>query len=76
MLRPRLLHLEHKLICTVHDSIVIDTPKENVEEIVTIVNQVFKELPAMINRIFNCGWDLEVKVEIKIGMNLSDMEEV
>lgn len=64
------------LICTVHDSIVIDCKKEYTAEIIKTVEEVFQDLPNIINELFDINWDLEVKVEIKTGMDLFNLKEI
>jgi len=65
-----------KLICTVHDSIVIDCREEMVYNVVQVVNEVFSELPDNINKLFDVGWDLDVNVEIQTGMDLYNLKEI
>ena len=64
------------LICTVHDSIVIDCKKEYTAEIIKTVEEVFQDLPNIINKLFDINWDLEVRVEIKTGMDLYNLKEI
>lgn len=64
------------LICTVHDSIVIDCKKESTAEIIKTVEEVFQDLPNIINKLFDINWDLEVRVEIKTGMDLFNLKEI
>lgn len=68
--------IDCKLICTVHDSIVIDCREEMVYNVVQVVKEVFSDLPDNINRLFDVGWDLEVKVEIQVGHDLFNMKEI
>lgn len=63
------------LINTVHDSIVMDIEKQELERVVELVRGVFKDLPGQLSRIFNINFDLDVKVEILFGKNQFDMEE-
>lgn len=64
------------LVNTIHDSIVADIDKKDVDKCVSLFYSVFADLPSNINRIFNCGFDLETRVEISVGQNMFDLEEV
>lgn len=65
------------LINTVHDSIVIDCPSKEVDRWVTLTNEVFRDLPGNINKLFpEAKFNLPVKVEIAVGNNQKDLTEV
>lgn len=64
------------LVNTIHDSIVADIDKKDVDNCVNLFYSVFHDLPSNINRIFNCGFDLETRVEISVGNNMLDLTEV
>lgn len=59
-----------------HDSIVADVHKDYVDKAVKLMYDVFKDAPGNINRIFNIGFDLETKVEILIGKNMMELNEL
>lgn len=69
-------NIEGKLILTVHDSIVIDCPNKEVDRWVALVNEVFRDLPNNINRMFKVNYPLDVKVEIAVGKNQKDLTEI
>lgn len=54
-----------KLVNTIHDSIVLDTPKEMCYNISTVVKEVFNELPAKLSNTFQINWDLPLEAELK-----------
>lgn len=65
------------LINTVHDSIVIDCPSKEVDRWVTLTNEVFRDLPGNINKLFpEAKFNLPVKVEIAVGNNQKELEEI
>ena len=64
------------LVNTIHDSIVADIDKKDVDKCVSLFYSVFADLPSNINRIFNCGFDLATRVEISIGRNMLNLKEV
>ena len=60
----------------IFSSIVADIDKKDVDKCVSLFYSVFADLPSNINRIFNCGFDLETRVEISVGQNMLDLQEV
>ncbi len=68
--------LEGKLVNTVHDSIVCDVPKREIDDACTIITGVFNDLPSQIERIFGVPFDLKVNVEISVGANQYDLEAI
>ncbi len=62
-------------MCTVHDSIVADVNKKDVDKTVKLVYDVFRDVPGNINRIFNINFDLETKVEVQVGNNMMELKE-
>lgn len=62
------------LVSSVHDSIVIDTQSELVDEIASVVQQCFTDLPANISRCFDVKFNLPLSGEMMVGPNLKDMK--
>jgi len=54
-----------KLVNTIHDSIIIDTPDEMVYNIVSLVNEVFRDLPTNLSNLWEIDWNLPINVEFK-----------
>lgn len=54
-----------KLVNTIHDSVVLDSPKDSWYNISMMVENVFKELPFRISKIYKINWDLPINVEFK-----------
>lgn len=69
-------NIQGKLINTVHDSIVIDSPNAEVDRWVALTNEVFRDLPGNINRIFGVNFNLPIKVEIAVGKNQKELTEI
>ena len=63
------------LINTIHDSIVADVEEKEVERVITLFEEVFRDLPTNISRIFKVDWNLKTSVEVLVGHNLLEMEE-
>lgn len=61
------------LINTIHDSIIIDLPSYMVEECHQLILQVFKDLPTNFERIFQKEFNLQVRVETKVGTNWGNL---
>lgn len=64
------------VVNTVHDSIVVDVPVEEVERVVKLFHEVFRDLPANFERVFKKQFNLPLRCEVSVGPNMSDLEEV
>ena len=64
-----------KFISTVHDSIVLDLPHELLDFVRPIVTGVFDDLPVNFNKLFGVEFNLPIKFELSIGVNLRDLTE-
>jgi DNA polymerase I-like protein with 3'-5' exonuclease and polymerase domains len=64
------------LVNTVHDSIVVDVPDYEVERVVQLFHEVFRDLPKNFERVFKKPFDLPLRCECAVGRNMSDIEEV
>jgi len=65
------------LISTVHDSIVVDVPDEElIQPIVNMFHQVFDDIPRNIKKVFNVDWNVPMGCECKMGMDMKNMKEV
>lgn len=63
-------------ISTVHDSIILDSPEENVSKLIQIINDVWKDLPKNFELLFKVPFDLPTKVEIKVGQDWGNTKEI
>lgn len=70
------LNLEAKIINTVHDSIVIDTPEKNVAPIVDLLYNIYTEIPRNFELLFGIEYNLPLTNEVSIGPNLNDLTEI
>lgn len=64
-----------QLCGTIHDSIVVDTPKENSVTIGKLLQQSIEEVPMFCKKLWNYDFSLPLKCEISFGKNKTDMEE-
>jgi DNA polymerase I-like protein with 3'-5' exonuclease and polymerase domains len=59
----------------VHDSILIDCHKEEVNAICDLVFEVFDDLPKNFEKIFGKKFNLRLGVEIQVGMDWKNMKD-
>lgn len=65
--------LEAKLICTVHDSVDIDAPSHEVQEVLKIYQRAFEQTPKVFERTFGVEFNVPFKGECFVGPNLKDL---
>jgi DNA polymerase-1 len=61
---------------TIHDSIVVDCPSNEVDAVVRLFHEVFRDLPTNFERIFKHKFDLPLRVEVGTGPDMKHIEEV
>ena len=65
------------VICnTVHDSIVMDVHPDEKDTCINILQHAMLSLPFETIRRYKLTYDMPVRIEIKIGKNWLDLEEV
>lgn len=65
------------LLCnTVHDSIVVDCPDNDVQEVANMMYEVFDKLQDILYTRFNWEVPVPLPAEVKAGHNLLNMKEV
>jgi DNA polymerase-1 len=67
--------LEGEFICTIHDSLVVDTPRKNVYTISSMLRDSIEATPRLCKEIFNYDFSLPLTCEILVGPNKFNMEE-
>ena len=72
----RIKDVECRLISTVHDNIIIDTPTKNLQQLTDIAYQVFDDIPLNIKKIFNYEWIVPLTCEAKFGPNMKDTQKL
>lgn len=65
-----------KLISTVHDSIVLDAKEEHIIPAAKMFDDVFKDLPKNIEKIFGYKWKVPLACETKYGMNMKEQKKI
>jgi hypothetical protein len=78
-IRNRIRRREKKdwlMVSSVHDSIVLDVPDQDVQEAANLIYESFDALQGNLKKLFN--WDVPVPLpaEVKVGHNLTEMTEL
>ena len=68
--------LEAKLISTIHDSIVADSPEKNVYAVGKILSDSIAVVPELCRKLFGYEFSLPLTSEVQFGPNKKDMEEI
>jgi DNA polymerase I-like protein with 3'-5' exonuclease and polymerase domains len=63
----RKLNLKSKMILTVHDSIVFDVSKDEVDKLASLCIKVGELLPKYIENYFGMPWNVKLAGEVEIG---------
>ena len=61
------------IISTIHDSIVVDVPNEEVQQVCCLVEEVFRDIPLNYKRIFGVDFPLPTRCEVSYGPNKLDL---
>lgn len=61
------------LVCTIHDSIVVDCPSEHVLQVGKILKQAVEEVPKLCKQIWGYDFQLPLTVEVQYGHNKADL---
>lgn len=73
-LKTKIKHLEHKMICTVHDSIDVDCPDNGtVEQVIDAFYETFHDIPKNYKKLFGHEFNVPMTVEIKTGNDLKNL---
>lgn len=78
ILRKKILDrgLDAKMICQVHDSIVMDVHKKDVDEVSFLCHNTFTELPKSIKQYWKYDWRTPMTGEVEIGLNYKDLKKI
>lgn len=67
--------LEFKMVGTIHDSVVVDTPSKNCYTVGTLLKNAVENVPNLCRKHFNYDFSLPLTCEIQTGKNKLEMEE-
>lgn len=73
--RMKAAEYKSKLIATVHDSIVIDCPDNEWEEVAKVALQAVRDVPSNFERLFGKPFNLALNAEVLYGSTLGEMKE-
>lgn len=73
--RMKKLGLRSLLICTVHDSILVDAFMDEMETICKLMTYVFADMNSNFKKVFGVDFNLPLKGEISVGPTWADMTE-
>lgn len=68
--------LQGKLVSTVHDSIAVDAPKDEVDTFSKLFYRTWELIPKAFDKAFGIEYNVICKVEVKVGNNLGDMHTI
>lgn len=64
------------LVCTVHDSIVIDCHDEDVTRVGRLLFESIERVPELCKQIWNYDFKVPITSEVQYGPNKADMEDL
>jgi len=64
------------MVCTVHDSVLIDVPDELAPKVVELCFQAFDLFQERWKQVFGCEFNVPLRVEIQVGPTWGDMKDV
>lgn len=64
-----------KMICTVHDSLVADSPEDEWEQCAKILYESIAKIPELCYNIYSYKFSLPITSEIQIGENKNELKE-
>ena len=68
--------LKSKLIGTVHDSLLLDCPEDEVKAVVRVFFKVWRNIPRAFEKTFGVPYNIPCRVEVKYGPTWGDMKEM
>lgn len=72
--RLRETNVKALMVSTVHDSIVVDTPSDNVEIVAKILFESIQDVPRLVREVWGYDFKLPLTSELQIGNNKLDMQ--
>lgn len=64
-----------KMVQTIHDSVVVDTPNENCYTVCRLLKQAVESVPGLCVREFNYPFSLPLTCEVQVGINKKEMKD-
>lgn len=63
------------IVNTVHDSIVCDVEEYEVERVAKIFHEVFADFPVNFRKFFGLEFNLPLRCEVSVGLNMKELNE-
>lgn len=73
--RFKQLKLKGKLVSTVHDSIVVDCPEDEVEVVTQLFHEVFELAPKLFEQWFKVPFNLPLRCEVWANNNMKEIKK-
>lgn len=67
---------EAKLVMTVHDSVVLDVPKNLLYTVASVAKKTLESAPQYLKSVFNIDFPCKLSVGVEAGNNWQDKEEL
>lgn len=67
--------IEALLVMTVHDSLVVDTPSKNIDQVAKIILKAIDSVPNLCYNNWNHKFNLPLTAEISVGRSKAELEE-
>lgn len=74
--RMKKAQLQSKLLATVHDSILLDCPDNEVATVVKLLHEVAADVPKNFQKLFGVVYNLPFLLECEMGHDYANMEKV
>jgi DNA polymerase I-like protein with 3'-5' exonuclease and polymerase domains len=74
--RLKRARLQSKLISTVHDSIVADCPDNEIQDVASLFDSVFRDLPRLVSQAYDVNFNVPMVGEVSYGPNMLDLTEI
>lgn len=68
--------LDALMICQVHDSIVFDAPKAEVQALANICVETFEDLPRLLSLYWNVDWNVPLTGDVEAGPSYGEVSEI
>lgn len=70
------MNLKSRMILTVHDSVVFDVKKEELDILIKLINKVLHSLKDYVINYYNINWEANLAGEIEIGPSYGELKEI
>lgn len=73
--RLKELEIVADMVCTIHDSIVVDTPSRYLDIVARTILDSIEAVPQLCKQVWNYDFRLPLTAEVQYGQNKRNMEE-